>query len=52
MTSDRPYRSAMAHDEAVAELVRGAGGQFDPRVVAALLGHLARNRPSLSARPA
>jgi diguanylate cyclase (GGDEF)-like protein len=52
MTSDRPYRSAMAHDEAVAELVRGAGSQFDPRVVAALLGHLAGNRPSLSARPA
>ncbi len=53
MTSDRPYRQAMEHDEAVAELARGAGSQFDPRVVTALLGHLAGGRrPSLSARPA
>jgi diguanylate cyclase (GGDEF)-like protein len=41
MTSDRPYRRAMDHEEAVAELVRAAGTQFDPRVVAALLGRLA-----------
>src|SRR4051812_22300255 len=41
MTSDRPYRAAMAHDDAVAELVRAAGTQFDPRVVTALLGRLA-----------
>ena len=53
MTSDRPYRQAMEHDEAVAELARCAGSQFDPRVVTALLGHLAGGRrPSLSARPA
>jgi HD-GYP domain-containing protein (c-di-GMP phosphodiesterase class II) len=51
MTSDRPYRSAMDHDDAVAELVAGAGTQFDPRVVAALLGHLAGSRPALSSRP-
>jgi diguanylate cyclase (GGDEF)-like protein len=50
MTSDRPYRRAMDHDHAVAELARGAGSQFDPRVVAALLGHLGgRRRPSLAA---
>jgi diguanylate cyclase (GGDEF)-like protein len=42
MTSDRPYRTAMAHDDAIAELVRAAGTQFDPRVVAALLGRVAR----------
>src|SRR4051812_20866146 len=41
MTSDRPYRRAMAHDDAVAELVRAARTQFDPRVVAALLGRVA-----------
>jgi HD-GYP domain-containing protein (c-di-GMP phosphodiesterase class II) len=35
--SDRPYRSAMSASEAVAELRRHAGTQFDPRVVEALL---------------
>jgi diguanylate cyclase (GGDEF)-like protein len=40
MTSDRPYRRAMAHDDAIAELARSAGTQFDPQVVAALLGRL------------
>jgi diguanylate cyclase (GGDEF)-like protein len=37
MTSDRPYRSAMTTEQAIAELRRGAGSQFDPRVVTALL---------------
>jgi diguanylate cyclase (GGDEF)-like protein len=41
MTSDRPYRRAMAHEDAVSELAGAAGSQFDPRVVAALLGQLA-----------
>ena len=37
MTSDRPYRAGMGHDYAVGELVRCAGSQFDPRIVAALV---------------
>lgn len=37
MVSDRPYRAAVAPAEAVAELARHAGGQFDPMVVDALL---------------
>jgi diguanylate cyclase (GGDEF)-like protein len=33
MTSDRPYRPGMTHDEALAELRANAGAQFDPLVV-------------------
>lgn len=38
MISDRPYRAALPEDHAVAELRDNAGTQFDPTVVAALLG--------------
>jgi diguanylate cyclase (GGDEF)-like protein/putative nucleotidyltransferase with HDIG domain len=34
MTSDRVYRRRITHEQAVAELERCAGAQFDPRVVA------------------
>jgi HD-GYP domain-containing protein (c-di-GMP phosphodiesterase class II) len=37
MTSDRPYRAALSHEEAVAEVCRCAGTQFDPRVAEAFL---------------
>ena len=36
MTTDRPYRAARTEDEALAEMQRCAGTQFDPQVVAAL----------------
>jgi HD-GYP domain-containing protein (c-di-GMP phosphodiesterase class II) len=36
MTTDRPYRKALPLDEAVAELRRCAGTDFDPQVVEAL----------------
>jgi diguanylate cyclase (GGDEF)-like protein len=35
MTSDRPYRLAMTSHDALAELMRCSGSQFDPAVVAA-----------------
>jgi HD-GYP domain-containing protein (c-di-GMP phosphodiesterase class II) len=37
MTTDRSYRKALPHEEAVAELVRNRGTQFDPAVVDALV---------------
>ena len=37
MTSDRSYRKALPEEEAVAELRRVSGTQFDPRVVDALI---------------
>jgi putative nucleotidyltransferase with HDIG domain len=33
MRTDRPYRKALSHEVAVAELLSNAGGQFDPHVV-------------------
>ena len=40
MVSDRPYREAMPHHAAMAELTANAGSQFDPKVVEALVGYL------------
>ncbi|MEK6229802.1 MAG: diguanylate cyclase [Actinomycetota bacterium] len=40
MTSDRPYRPAMGHAEAISELVRNGGSQFDPDVTEQLIGCL------------
>ncbi|HEY7004716.1 MAG TPA: HD-GYP domain-containing protein [Gaiellaceae bacterium] len=37
MTTDRPYRAALPAAEALAEVERSSGTQFDPRVVAALV---------------
>ena len=40
MTSDRPYRPAMTQQRARQELRDGAGSQFDPRVIKALLAEI------------
>ena len=37
MTSDRPYRTAMANGNAITEIKRCSGSQFDPAVVKAFL---------------
>jgi diguanylate cyclase (GGDEF)-like protein len=43
MTADRVYRAALGVDAARAELRRGAGSQFDPRVVGAFAAVLERD---------
>ena len=37
MTSDRPYRQRLPHEEAIRRLQEGAGTQFDPAVVEAMV---------------
>ena len=46
MTSERPYREAMSEADALAELRRCAGTQFDPMVVEAFCRVLAREHPA------
>jgi diguanylate cyclase (GGDEF)-like protein/PAS domain S-box-containing protein len=52
MISDRPYRTAMSVEGACSELRRGAGTQFDPRVVDAFLAALAEEGSAISAERA
>jgi diguanylate cyclase (GGDEF)-like protein len=42
MTTDRPYRKRLSHNEAVRRLEDGAGSQFDPSVVDVALDVLGR----------
>ena len=42
MTHDRPYRKALSIKKARKELQRGAGSQFDPRIVDVFLKNLCR----------
>jgi HD-GYP domain-containing protein (c-di-GMP phosphodiesterase class II) len=55
MTSDRAYRKAKPKEEALAELRRGSGTQFDPVMVSAFLRALDRRPweppPSVPAPP-
>jgi HD-GYP domain-containing protein (c-di-GMP phosphodiesterase class II) len=44
MTTDRPYRKAMPVEEAVAELRKNSGTQFEPRVVDALIAVVETDR--------
>ncbi len=46
MRANRPYRRALTLEEAVAELQRGAGTQFDPHVVAMLEDEVRAGRPT------
>jgi HD-GYP domain-containing protein (c-di-GMP phosphodiesterase class II) len=50
MTESRPYEGPRGHGEAVAELERSSGSQFDPEVVTALVAVLEHERRSDQAR--
>ncbi len=43
MTSNRPYRHALDHQEAVEQLLRGSGTQFDERLVDVFLKEVVAN---------
>jgi HD-GYP domain-containing protein (c-di-GMP phosphodiesterase class II) len=45
MITSRPYRAAMSHADAIEQLRGGAGRQFDPAVVDALLDLLGEEPP-------
>lgn len=45
MTSDRPYRKALATDRALEEIHAGAGSQFDPEVVRPFLSLVEEGLP-------
>ena len=47
MTSDRPYRPAMAIEAACAELEKGKGTQFCPDTVDAFIRHLGKTRKTI-----
>ena len=55
MTSDRPYRRALSFEEALAEIKRERGRQFDPHIVDTLLalpvGELIRCRDGVVLEP-
>ncbi len=46
MTHDRPYKRAIGHDDAVKELRRHAGTQFDPELVTLFCDLFANQAPS------
>jgi HD-GYP domain-containing protein (c-di-GMP phosphodiesterase class II) len=51
MTSTRPYRKALSDADALAELRRGAGFQFDPRIIEEFVAMLEELEPDAGPLP-
>ncbi len=51
MTSDRPYRAGLAFEEALAEIQKRAGTQFEPAAVEALMKRASKVRVLLMEKP-
>lgn len=51
LTSDRPYRSGMSQERALAILREGSGQQWDPRIVEALVAHVTVKEPVVEPEP-
>ena len=51
MTADRPYRTPLTSDQAISELRRCSGSQFDPTVTEAFIT-VRQARDATAARPA
>ncbi len=49
MTSDRPYRPGTPREQAIAEIMRCSGSQFDPKIVEAFLGVIQEQGPRAGA---
>jgi diguanylate cyclase (GGDEF)-like protein len=49
LTSVRPYRRAFSHEEAVAELLKNSGTQFEPKLLEKFLQMLEEHLPDLEA---
>jgi HD-GYP domain-containing protein (c-di-GMP phosphodiesterase class II) len=45
MTSSRPYRRAMTHEQALAEIRAGAGTQFDPALASLFVEMVQSGQP-------
>lgn len=43
MTSDRPYRKGMEHEQALAILENGRGSQWDPQFAGLFLTYFGKN---------
>jgi HD-GYP domain-containing protein (c-di-GMP phosphodiesterase class II) len=48
MRTSRPYRRAISREQAIAELRRGAGSQFDPRIVEIFCSVLPPDEPEVA----
>jgi HD-GYP domain-containing protein (c-di-GMP phosphodiesterase class II) len=48
MTSDRTYRSALTQADALAELLRCSGSQFDPAIIEVLCSIVTAERAPLA----